>query len=108
MNMVEKVAKAIAMSCNGGDWNNKHHYSENQKIIYLIRAQAAIEAMREPSREMIRGLIKHRGYDPDAKEETLDKIGQLDISTIGVYTRSYIAMIDAALSDPEKSNDDDK
>lgn len=64
-----------------------------------VLARAAIEAMREPTTEMKRGLIRHRGYDPDAKEETLDKLGQLDLATMGTHISSYQAMIDAALDE---------
>lgn len=60
-------------------------------------ACVVIAAMREPTEEMKRGLLKHRGYDPDAKEETLDRLGQLDIATMWTYIKAYQAMIDEAL-----------
>ena len=62
-------------------------------------ARAAIEAMKGPTTEMKRALIIHRGYDPDAKEETLDRLGQLDIATMHVFISAYEAMIDAALEE---------
>jgi hypothetical protein len=50
----------------------------------------------EPDTGMKRALIKWRGYDPDAKEETLDRIGQLDIATMGVFLEAYQVMIAAS------------
>jgi len=48
--MIERVAKAIAISGNGGMWDD--WYSDDQKEFHRRRARAAIEAMREPTREM--------------------------------------------------------
>lgn len=58
----------------------------------------------EPDTAMKRALLIHRGYDPDAKEETLDRLGQLDIATMGSFLAAYRAMIGAASTvDPIRS-----
>jgi hypothetical protein len=73
--------------------------------VYGDIAEAAVEALseagyvivpREPTAEMLRALLVHHGYDPDAKEETLDRLGQLDIATMGVFVGAYRALIGAA------------
>jgi hypothetical protein len=43
--MVERVAEAIALSGNGGTWND--WYNENQREFHRKRARAAIAAMRD-------------------------------------------------------------
>jgi len=48
---------------------------------------------------MKRALLIHRGYDPDAKEETLDAIGNLDIATMHVFIDAYRAMTAALLKE---------
>jgi len=53
----------------------------------------------EPTLEMKRALLIHRGYDPDAKEETLDAIGNLDIATMHVFIDAYRAMTAALLKE---------
>ncbi len=51
---------------------------------------------REPTTNMLRALLVHRGYDPDAKEQTLDKLGQLDLLTMGRFIEAWKVMWDAA------------
>lgn len=101
MNMVERVARAIFAAnpkpvLNDFDSYRRGKGSYREKL--FNEARAAIEAMREPTTDMVRGLLAHRGYDPDAKESTLDRLGQIDIATMGAFTRAYSAMIDAALA----------
>lgn len=48
--MVERVAKAIAMTGNGGTWDD--WYNEEQRDFHRKRARAAIEAMRDPTDAM--------------------------------------------------------
>ena len=66
---------------------------------YVLCVRAVLQAAREPSKEQIRALIVHRGYDPDAKEDTLDVLGNIDLMTMGAFMRAYTVMIDAALSE---------
>lgn len=51
MNMIEKVAIALAMSQNPGNW--EVDFSEDHKKLWRIRAKVAIEAMHEPTEEML-------------------------------------------------------
>lgn len=61
---------------------------------------------REPTREQLKALLRHRGYDPDADESTLDRIGQLDVATMGVFVSAYRAMLAAAPVPPTVEGDD--
>lgn len=107
--MIERIAIATFVYNNSlalcshdevvARWNRLQHSARQG---YRNRARAGLTAAREPTREMMCGLLRHRGYDPEAKEETLDTIGQLDIATMGAFTRAYTAMIDAALSSGER------
>ena len=54
----------------------------------------------EPTREMLRALLIDRGYDPDAKEETLDKLGHFDIMTMGNLVRAYKVLCAARAKEP--------
>ncbi len=74
--MVERVAQAIAKATNE-TWAG---FSESHKNMHRIRARAAIEAMREPTAEMI--------------EE--GRVGALEISTNAVVT-TWRGMVDRAL-----------
>lgn len=98
--MIERVGLAIARHIHeGADYGLDGDTAfESRREDFLGMARAAIEAMREPDTSMLRGLLVHRGYDPDAKEESLDKLGQFDIATMGIFVSAYRAMIDAALS----------
>jgi hypothetical protein len=49
--MVERVARAIARANNGDDFDR---VDEAVRELYRDEARAAIEAMREPSEEMLR------------------------------------------------------
>jgi hypothetical protein len=48
--MIERVAKAMALKANGGDWDV--HYTADQRDLWRLRARAAINAMREPTEAM--------------------------------------------------------
>ena len=47
--LIEKVAKKIAVANNGGDWAK--HYNEDQKNVWRERAKEVIEIVKE-------GLVK--------------------------------------------------
>lgn len=49
-----------------------------------------------PTTAQLRALLIWRGYDPDAKEETLDTLGQLDIMTMNTFIEAYKVMVAAA------------
>ena len=72
---------------------------QGRRTSSLRKSRKVLDAMREPTTEMLRGLLRHRGYDPDAKEETLDALGQLDVAAMGALVGNYKAMITAALSE---------
>ncbi|RWG24586.1 hypothetical protein [Mesorhizobium sp.] len=87
MNMVERVAKAISRSIplDGSRWHSQHghdfprQYSEREQNIIRGIARAAIEAMREPTDEMLAA-------------------GSRAIFHYWQANAAYRAMIDAALS----------
>lgn len=47
---VDRVAEAIALSGNGGSWDD--WYNHDQKEFHRKRARAALQAMREPTDTM--------------------------------------------------------
>lgn len=84
--MIERVAEAI-WGAGGGHDNISVDDARH-------RARAAIAAMREPSREMIEGFIRSKGYDPNEPADTMLK------ATVGVgLLQGWHAMIDAALGE---------
>lgn len=52
MTMIERVAKAIA-AAHGNDFDRLPNFVGGLRKVYLNSAMAAIEAMREPTPEMI-------------------------------------------------------
>jgi hypothetical protein len=56
--MVDRVARAMAIKANGGDWNV--HYSADQRDLWRLRARAAIEAVRQPTGAMVKAV-----YEPN-------------------------------------------
>lgn len=80
--MVERVAKAIALAGNGGAWETG--YTENQREFHRMRARAAIEAMRALRSERYSALLRHFNlHDDDLHRQAAQ--------------RWYEAMIDEAL-----------
>lgn len=79
--MVERIAKAIAISGNGGTWDD--WYNEDQREFHRRRARAAIEAMREPTEVMVGAAVEYAALGGD----------------IPLYNIEYVFndMIDAAL-----------
>lgn len=100
---LKEVARAICRA--GGEDPDEcygpHSTAEGRPfwVDRIDEARAALEAMKNPTIEMKRALLIHRGYDPDAKEETLDRLGQIDIATMHVFISAYHAMIDGALGE---------
>jgi hypothetical protein len=47
--LIEKIAKYIAVANNGGDWAT--HYTEGQKMVWRERAEEVIKLVKE-------GLVK--------------------------------------------------
>lgn len=88
--MVERVAKAIKDAAVIVLDYSDVTYLEDPMVV----ARAAIEAMREPTREMLIGYIRHMGYDPDEPADTIDK----QLVGVGIVQK-WQAMIDAALKD---------
>lgn len=81
--MIEKVAIALAMSQNPGNWISD--FNEDHRKLWRIRAKAAIQAMREPSEEMIKAG---------------DNINESQCMGIWVAVEQiFEAMIDAALKE---------
>lgn len=85
MNMIERVAIALAMSQNPGNW--KVDFSEDQKNLWMVRAKAAIEAMREPTDSQRNNYFKMR-----------KAAGQSDIGACFIDSHWECA-IDAALKE---------
>lgn len=57
MTKIEQVAAAMALATNGGKWDDGH-YCEDHKALWMKRARAAVEAMREPTKEMERAAVQ--------------------------------------------------
>lgn len=92
MSMLEKVARAIHAKRRRPD-DNKHWFHENPERCELSRqlARAAIEAMREPTREMI--AAGKRASCADDVYLTVDEVDTI-----------HRAMIDTALSEHAEIN----
>lgn len=67
--MVERVAEAIAISGNGGTWDD--WYNEDQREFHRKRARAAIEAMREPTESMVEAGWNAPGDQPQTHWEAM-------------------------------------
>lgn len=81
--IVERVAEAIALSGNGGTWDD--WYNEDQKEFHRKRARAAIHALREPTEAMIEA-------EPDGD-------GEWDKTNSAACAKAFWqAMVDAALA----------
>lgn len=89
MTMIERVARAMcADDSPHNDWDSRD-MSDFTRDAWRKMAKAAIEAMREPTDEMIAaGEAEFFEHLPEARDWTLS------------YTKTaYEAMIDAALKD---------
>lgn len=94
MDMIEKVARAIDPHAweDGGYWNGRERTWRREKS--LDAARAALEALREPTKEMWEAYIRWHGLDPYARCENIFD------ATVGVGALSkWQAMIDAALKE---------
>lgn len=49
--MVERVARAMALKANGGDWDT--HYTADQRNLWRLRIRTAMDALRDPTNEMV-------------------------------------------------------
>lgn len=75
--MIERVAEAIAVSGNGGTWDD--WYNEDQKEFHRKRARAAIEAMREPTPETHRAMRSAFERQKPVWESAIDAaLGKVD------------------------------
>lgn len=99
MSMVEKVARTIHAKRRAPD-DNKHWFHEDPELCDLSRqlARAAIEAMKEPTLEMLEsGNLAARSV------RTMGVSGQTIEAQIRVKTQreaaAWRAMIDAALNE---------
>jgi hypothetical protein len=90
MDMVERVAKAIAAKADSATpWAD---CGQGFKEICIEFAEAAIEAMREPTQQMrLAGIAEWSRPDPTPEHE----------STL-VFNAVWRAMIDAALKEHEE------
>ena len=86
MTMIEQVAKAIRAAdmkhAQVDNWPEWDEVTSPHKAVYLERARAAIEAMREPTEEV--------GREAFNRVETDDWLD---------FLRGYRAMIDVALTE---------
>jgi hypothetical protein len=87
--IVERVAKAIAETGNGGQWANETFYKPEHREFHRRRARAAVAAMRKPTTAMCHAGADTGAVDNDQFWITNDRI-----------ERVYTAMIDAALETP--------
>lgn len=104
--MVERVARAIA-EASGALWEAEDHEG---RALFRRDARAAIEAMREPTDEMvIAGLEAGARHNKPYEEKirVTRSSGEfaaalVAVSSGGLYSTSYQAMVDAALSESMK------
>lgn len=105
MTMIERVARAIYETTRPAHYAAWDHLPRTQQVARFAEARAAIEAMREPSRQMI-----DRGGDvlADCKDSDWDSgsdgesHNSYEWIISGSQTTIYQAMIDAALTDKPK------
>lgn len=104
MGMIEKVARAIraADMAHAGvdDWPAWESANGEWKDVYRLRARAAIEAMREPTEEMIDAGIEakmklYERLEAEGKNTRIIVVANHPAGTI------YEAMIDKALESGE-------
>lgn len=74
---------------------------EVDDIMAHLTASGFVVVPKEPDTAMKRALLVHRGYDPDAREDTLDRLGQMDLMTMGSFLRAYTAMVSAHGQKPD-------
>lgn len=97
-NMIDRVAKAIFASDMKWAPVLEHQFEEN-KIVYLKAAQAAIEAMREPTVEMLAAAAPYPEHLVIERND-VNYTNSMQAATAGdrMTARSkYQTMIDAAL-----------
>lgn len=92
MNMVERVARAIAQADerNGGPPYDYRITNRHAKEHLFDAARAAIEAMREPSKEMMRAMFEAMFEE------------KFDGTSAPMIGAGFQAAIDAALQEPSK------
>lgn len=94
--MVERVARAIS-SQEGNDWDGQLGGRECVRIRYRNMARAAIEAMREPTREMI-NIISKTYFEIESVElDDQASAKQNAVKLVTYIARGWHAMIDEAL-----------
>lgn len=74
MDTIEKVARAIAKVNEDGGSDLLHHSYEKDSEGYRELAQAAIEAMREPSPDMIDAAAKEWVEDYRYRLDTINNL----------------------------------
>lgn len=84
--MVERVAEAIALTGNGGDWDSQTYYKPEHKEFHRKRARAAIKAMHDLSDEMIDAGVVALKESP----------GPIQVTVANIWWEA----IDAALKEP--------
>jgi hypothetical protein len=103
--MIERVARAISKArfLNGGneDDDGWDDCSAGLRNDYRTQARAAVEAMREPTKEMWQAGT---GAIEEAQDFSTDSEGTYEVTTPSDYPGPcWRAMIDAALSTPSAS-----
>lgn len=101
-NMVERVARAIAETGNGGVWTDETWYKEYQRDFHRKRARAAIEAMKEPTRSMVNAAWQDNERSPTGvlvEEYSVSHAREADSLESDTAYEVWQAMISAALTD---------
>ena len=97
MGEIERVARAMAQSTNGGDFHDERWYSEDHRKLWRQRARVAIETLRRPSYPMqVVGKDKSWISVDGSSSEGGPRSWRLEFEQIGEI---WEAMIDAALKD---------
>lgn len=119
MNMIDKVAHALTGHINGVCCNKTGGLTNDPKCECRALAIAAIEAMREPTPDMVAmtimglppicdkdtGQVAYQAMsiiDPDSK--LLEELHQNDLDAAHVLIADWHSMIDAALKGDDDEN----
>ena len=98
MNMVERVARAICCpeGCRGDTGSGKPCNISAEDVTAMVQARAAIEAMREPTKEMVEA-----GYDAIHDAGDYYNYDSGSGYTVESFSGARVlrAMIDAALKE---------
>lgn len=97
-NMMERIGKAIYEGRNGNGCTAWGRLPQSHKAPYLSDARAAIEAMREPTPEMLAATLPITGQHRDPAAERLAERALLILEPPSIELPDHMLGKDAALT----------